>query len=60
MKEYKIMVRPLKPEWFKGEDLDSLVRIHTFNFKEHCELIGYLRGWIDSGFIIMGIDEVEE
>lgn len=60
MKEYKIMVRPSKPEWFEGEDLDSLTKIHTYNFKDYIALVGYLQGWIDAGYIIMAIDEVEE
>ena len=65
MKEWKILVRPLKPEWFQGEDLDSLTRIITFcssitRENNDAALIHYLRGWIDAGYIIMGIDEVEE
>ena len=54
------MVRPSKPEWFEGEDLDSLTKIHTYNFKDYIALVGYLQGWIDAGYIIMAIDEVEE
>ena len=56
MRHYKVTVRPLKPEWFAGEDLDSLARTRVFSFKKYIELVGYLQGWIDAGYIIISIE----
>ena len=56
---YPLLVRPLKPEWFEGDDLDSLTRIIRETFQEPVEVIGYLQGWIDAGYGIMSM-EMEE
>tara|TARA_Y100000004_G_scaffold192266_1_gene252538 strand:+ start:1069 stop:1257 length:189 start_codon:yes stop_codon:yes gene_type:complete len=56
---YQLLVRPLKPEWFEGEDLDSLTRIIRQTFQEPIEALGYVQGWIDAGYVIMSL-EVEE
>ena len=56
---YQLLVRPLKPEWFEGDDLDSLTRIIRETFQEPTEVIGYLQGWLDAGFVIMSM-EMEE
>ena len=56
---YQLLVRPLKPEWFESDDLDSLTRIIRQTFQEPIEVIGYLQGWSDAGYCILSM-EVEE
>ena len=53
---YQFLIRPVKPEWFHNEDLDSLTRIVRATFEEPVEYIGYLQGWIDCGYAIMNME----
>ena len=58
-RSYQLLVRPLKPDWFEGDNLDSLTRIIRATFQEPIEVIGYLQGWLDAGYVIMSM-EMEE
>ena len=53
---YHLLIRPVKPEWFHNEDLDSLPRIVRASFAAPVEYIGYLQGWIDCGYAIMNME----
>lgn len=70
MNEWLVTVRPVKPAWANEEEHDSLVKVVRYVDDIWCNagdetaatsrFVGYIQGWVDAGYMILGIDKVRD